>query len=44
MSPCLATDQVKDSSLVRMAGNAMSVPCIGAFIILAQLCLVMKDT
>lgn len=41
-SPCLVTDGVSSASLTRMAGNAMSVPCVGVFILLAQLCLVPK--
>lgn len=36
-APKLSTTKASNSSKVRMAGNAMSVPCVGAFVLAAMM-------
>ena len=38
-SPKLCVDDLRERAVVKMAGNAMSVPCVGAFICAAVMAL-----
>lgn len=38
-SPMLKVENCSDTALAKAAGNAMSVPCVGAFILASIMCI-----
>lgn len=42
-SPCLVLKQATETAVIKMAGNAMSVPCVGAVLLAAIMIMEPKD-